>query len=254
MKAPPDVPGELVELMSELRRAEPMPPETLARVGLRLEKTLSIRRIDVPLRDQVEAAARVAPRGAAVSRLGRFLHHRAVMGVGMYLAGVVSAAVILYQPGPSHAVKSSAQQTPPPPRTVVSAVTDTWLTVVTPRSETPPLAPSAAPATAATVAALPAAPQHVATVSKLADERQLIEVARAALARSRPNEALAALEEHSRRFAKGQLEEECDSLRVEALVASGSYEEARAAAKRFDETYPESMLRGSIRHALQSIP
>ncbi len=76
----------------------------------------------------------------------------------------------------------------------------------------------------------------------LASERALLEMARTALSRQKPGDALEALSRHSREFPRGQLGEERDALQVQALVSSGRDEEARDAARRFRLRYPTSLL------------
>ena len=87
----------------------------------------------------------------------------------------------------------------------------------------------------------------------LADERALVEMARTAFARGDKPAALAALEQHSRRFPRGQLSEERESLRIQAWVQSGRFKEARAAAEAFRRSFPESMLLPLVEETLQAI-
>jgi len=86
--------------------------------------------------------------------------------------------------------------------------------------------------------------------TSLAAERHLLEIARAALARGRAPEALDALATHRARFADGQLSEERDALRVQALASAGRDAEARAAAAAFRARYPHSMFEAVVRAAL----
>jgi len=88
----------------------------------------------------------------------------------------------------------------------------------------------------------------------LAAERNLIEMARTALARGRVDGALATLHRHARRFAKGQLAEERDSLQVQALVAKGDFAQAHERATRFRSQHPSSLFQPAVDQALQSIP
>jgi outer membrane protein assembly factor BamD (BamD/ComL family) len=88
----------------------------------------------------------------------------------------------------------------------------------------------------------------------LAAERNLIEMARTALARGRIDGALATLHRHARRFAKGQLAEERDSLFVQTLVAKGDFAQARERATRFRRQHPSSLFQPAVDQALQSIP
>ncbi|HVY44424.1 MAG TPA: hypothetical protein VHB21_01045 [Minicystis sp.] len=72
----------------------------------------------------------------------------------------------------------------------------------------------------------------------LAEERSLIDTARAAIGRGNAAGALEKLEEHARRFPRGRLTEEREALWVMAL--SGAARDARAAA--FHERFPKSLL------------
>jgi hypothetical protein len=73
-------------------------------------------------------------------------------------------------------------------------------------------------------------------------ERALIERARTALQRNEPKEALAALDEHRRRFAHGQLAEEREALMTLALFALHRTNEALDQARTFKNSYPESIF------------
>jgi hypothetical protein len=63
---------------------------------------------------------------------------------------------------------------------------------------------------------------------------------------ARPQEALAAAEEHQRHFPGGVLAQEREVIVVSALVALGRRDEARSRARRFAETYPRSAHRAGV--------
>jgi hypothetical protein len=88
----------------------------------------------------------------------------------------------------------------------------------------------------------------------LAAERGLLEQARSALARGQGELAVAALERHVRGFPHGALEEERESLLVQALVASDRLEAARNAGARFHQRFPRSIFGPVVDEALRSIP
>ena len=90
--------------------------------------------------------------------------------------------------------------------------------------------------------------------STLAAERTLLETARTALTRGNASEALDALSRHERLFAHGELAEERESLRVQALLLAGRREEARAAAQRFEAKYPKSLSIAAVRASLSESP
>jgi hypothetical protein len=90
--------------------------------------------------------------------------------------------------------------------------------------------------------------------SSLADELALIDGARAALSRLDGATALAALDEHLRRYPKATLAQERDALFVRTFVALGRYDDAREHARRFELEFPNSSLQGSVEKALRAIP
>ena len=88
----------------------------------------------------------------------------------------------------------------------------------------------------------------------LAAERGLIEQARTALARDQGATALAALERHARDYPQGELEEERESLQVQALVGLGRFDQARKIGAHFHKRFPRSIFAAVVDEALKSIP
>jgi hypothetical protein len=97
-------------------------------------------------------------------------------------------------------------------------------------------------------------PATSASSSSLSAERTLIAAARGELATGNAAKALSLLDEHARRFPRAQLGEEREALVVQALVASGRYAEARAAAARLRAASPGSLFLPAIDATLESIP
>ncbi len=87
---------------------------------------------------------------------------------------------------------------------------------------------------------------------RLADERKLLDRARAALVRRDASEALSALRSHEKSFPRGQLVEERDGMRVQALVLAHDFGSARAAGERFRKVYTRSMFLPVVDRALES--
>jgi len=123
----------------------------------------------------------------------------------------------------------------------------------------PPARPASTPSTRPNgngahkrIRAATAAPAPAATAESLAAERRLVEMARAALARTRPKDALAALAQHRQRFPQGLLAEERDALSVLARIANADGTEARDEAQRFRDRYPRSLLLPAIEAALDA--
>jgi hypothetical protein len=96
----------------------------------------------------------------------------------------------------------------------------------------------------------PATPEVRPSDDALAQERRLIDRARAALARGRTSDAREALAEHRDQHRAGRLAEERDALEVVALARLGLLVEARAAADRFFATYPRSFLKRTVEAAI----
>ena len=76
----------------------------------------------------------------------------------------------------------------------------------------------------------------------LAAERAALDVARTALGRGDGANALAACDEHARKFPRGALGEEREAIAVQALVLEHRIDDARARAERFRKTHPRSIL------------
>lgn len=76
----------------------------------------------------------------------------------------------------------------------------------------------------------------------LGAERALLDVARSALGRGAPDEALEAATRHGREYPQGLLAEEREALAIRALVAVGQRDQALARAQRFRVRYPKSLL------------
>jgi hypothetical protein len=85
-------------------------------------------------------------------------------------------------------------------------------------------------------------------------ELGLLQRARAGVASGEFSTALEAIAEHQRRFPSGRLREEREALRVKALAGLGRNEEARLAAKRFRERFPQSVLSGRIEESIRPAP
>ena len=88
----------------------------------------------------------------------------------------------------------------------------------------------------------------------LAAESAILDVARAAIARGEPDQALAAIERHASSFPRGVLREEREALAVKALVLAGRGEEARARAAAFRARYPASFFLPALESSLRNLP
>jgi hypothetical protein len=86
----------------------------------------------------------------------------------------------------------------------------------------------------------------------LAQERVLLEHARAALMENEPGVALDLLNRHQQRFPDAQLSEERESLAIRALIQSGKRPEAEARFARFRRDYPESIFLRAVSDLLRA--
>ncbi len=89
-----------------------------------------------------------------------------------------------------------------------------------------------------------------AAVDDLGRERALLAIARTAVARGQGDAALTALDRHAQQYPNGQLSEERESLRIQALVAAGRKNEAERRATDFRGRYPESLQKKAIETSL----
>jgi hypothetical protein len=165
--------------------------------------------------------------------------HVVAVGVAAFVAGgVVSGAAVMATHKRAERVVYVERRAPPAP-------------AIAPAPPPPRVVPIVAPTPLPTVTA---APQPSAPVPTLARERALLDEARAALGGGDDARALALLDEHARKFQRAQLGEEREALAVQALVASGRYDEARARAARFRASAPDSLFLPAIDATLESIP
>jgi hypothetical protein len=213
--------------------------------------------LDVRARSRVRARLLASIAGAGVGASPRSLPTRrpSVLAIAM-LAMATAAAVILvarYAWGPSHATvqqphggdtalfgQRAAQQARPtqarpaePPPTPSAA----------PSADPAPPNPAPEPATRgvdARIEPMLDPPIDDGVDPALAAELRLVRAAQRALERGDTVAALQRLDAHAREFADGQLAEERQALRVEALCAAGKRPQARAEATLFARHYPNS--------------
>ena len=100
--------------------------------------------------------------------------------------------------------------------------------------------------------AVPALPSVPAPRSTLVDERVLLDRARRQLASDEPARALVFLEPHARRFARGELTEEREAMRINVLVQLGRKDEAKSSGDAFAARFPNSIMGASMRSALKT--
>jgi hypothetical protein len=88
----------------------------------------------------------------------------------------------------------------------------------------------------------------------LEEEYRLIDTAHSAVSSGQFERALSLIDAHADRFPRGQLAQQRERLRIEALVATRRIDEARSAAARFRQQFPNGILRPSVERALVEKP
>ena len=230
-----------------------MTRERMEPLSADIERLLANERLDFPQPEDFRRRALL--RARAVTRTAPSFHRARPRFAG--LRWMAAAPVLLVAATLSAAVIQAR-------RTAARSALERPLAAA-PAAATPPAvahAPSQqrAPETDIRVEAPPAAkavqgPRHVRTVAEdYALERKILQPARAALAGGDSSSALTAIAEHERRFPAGQLAEEREALRVEALLSAHRTDEARSAAAAFRNRFPRSVLLSRVSEALQAAP
>jgi hypothetical protein len=97
-------------------------------------------------------------------------------------------------------------------------------------------------------------PEPIPSSRGLAAERALLDVARTALARGEPAQALAATNRHAHEYPDGALVEEREALAIKALVALGRRDEARTRAREFERRFPNGLMLRAVKGAVEGAP
>lgn len=172
-----------------------------------------------------------APLVPGLGKLAAALAVAGALGGGAYLALRSDAPKTTATASSTAVVAASAS-----PESSASAVATTPSAVPTPSMSAPPTTPRSAN--------LPPAPSASADTGG-PTEIELLREAQAALASS-PSRALELTSEHQRRFPRGSLGQERDMIRIQALLATGHADEARAMADDFRRRHPDSAHNGRL--------
>jgi TolA-binding protein len=188
---------------------------------------------------------------------------RVSLGLAMFALGgaagatLAAAALHVWPPqAPPTRIAPSAPSVPVAAQTLGEPAVPT---PPAPPVQTEPAEPAAAMTPTATAPQAPAPAPRTQAAKRpdpnrgLAEEAGLLQAARVALAPD-PGGALSLIDQHAERFPGGQLVQEREALRVQALVSAGRFDEARAAGARLEQRFPESLSLPSVRKALASIP
>lgn len=241
---PTPLDADLAALFAEERASHTFDDARLAKLARRVETSVAIgaraAEIEAPKAPTNEPRAPSPPPGVAP--------WKAAIAVALAFGlGVAAGASRGSLHSPSEAADAGSL---PAPTATTTTTTSAVPGAVSPSASTPEPAvdaalPVPAPHASSTPPDTPARAAPSAT-STLAEEQALVDRARAALARGRPKDALAAVTEHERRFGRGRLSEEREILAIQALVGDGRTAEARARAARFRTTFPKSLFLPSL--------
>jgi hypothetical protein len=158
--------------------------------------------------------------------------------VALAILGAIGTAVWLARRAPAETEPVAATPTAAPEATL-SAAPSASATVIAVASA----APSATPVASQTAAA--AAPPSASAVP-VEQEVSMLARAHDALLHGSPDRALAIAGEHARIHPRGMLAQEREVIAIEALLASGQPDRARARAAAFRTAYPSSSHRARI--------
>jgi len=263
---------ELRDLLAKARRIEDPPSAAKMRVAGFVQASMAGGAATAAHATKAAAAvakgAGTAGAGAAkaggVALLGGGGKGIVALVFAVAVSGGVAAVVHSSGSSPARERVVAAHVAPPAPVPAPGPVAAPATKADAPRAADPPsavpppaprsavLAPPPAPAVGRQVPGAPGAPgaDDPPRRRELAEERALLDPARAALARGDAVSALAATRVHEQRFAEGALTEEREAIGIQALVLEGRLVEARARAVRFAETHPGSLVLPAIRASL----
>jgi TolA-binding protein len=187
-----------------------------------------------------------------------------ILTIGITASALATGAVMLEQhPSPREALVSSSApiaREPGASGPSMGASTKEASEVPTaPPVEAPPAAPppnaSENPGTAAPTVQASARPAAAPSASSddLSEGVSVLELARSAIAEGDTARALRIVNEYERQFPKGDLREEAETIRIEALIARGRDAEALDAASTFLATSPNSPHARHVRAMVASL-
>jgi hypothetical protein len=233
---------ELDELLRAARPLDGPPDDARERLARRVALSVAA---PIVVGAGVAAAVGASSAGATAVRGALSpLAQKVLIGVtSLLLGGGIGAA--------THAALA------PAPVVVVVAAPPVAAPAPAPSGSPAPTAPPVADIPTVSFSDLPAAasapaatPRPAASSTGLADERRLLDGARAALSRGEAAAALPPLAEHARRFPHGILTEEREALAIQALARSGRAQEAEERAARFEKAFPGSFMMPAVKDAL----
>ena len=243
MTEPEPLPTELDELLRAARPLDGAPADARERLARRIALSVA-----APLAVGVGVGAAMHARPGLLSPLAQ----KVLIGVtSLVLGGGIGAATHAALTSPSTAVVAPVSAPAPlatPPRVAPAAPPAAADIPTVSVSDLPSAAPPLVVAPRASGPSVSPAPAGAG--AGLADERRLLDGARAALSRGEAATAMPPLDEHARLFPHGVLTEEREALAIQALARSGRSREAQERAARFEKAFPGSFMMPAIHDAL----
>lgn len=169
----------------------------------------------------------------------------AAIGGAALLIALLIGKVATHESHPTH--RAFAKQ---PRATTEAQISETRAEELAPRAVEPQLNQKHAPTPSRTINRAPREPSETAMRSSLREERELLMRARSALGRADATSAAAALDDHARRFPRGELREEREALRVHWVTIERGAEAGERALRSFEDRFPRSVFTDVLRVAL----
>jgi hypothetical protein len=208
-----------------------------------------------PMPADVRAAVRASLPGApapAPPPKGLLASPAVIGGGAVVIVAVVAAIVWLTRPTPPSPAPAPSLSAPASSSAVIEERDDSTESI-----DASPAASASATGSmdgsksaSARPSARPSA--SASTTDTLAEELLLIEKARGGLD-ANPTVALASIDEHARRFPRGQLAPEREYLRLRALRRMGRVDEAKTRARAYLTSFPSSPHAAAVRQMLSEL-
>jgi hypothetical protein len=231
---------------------EKLPPE----IATLLEREAAAYPEDVALKDvarrRIESAIALGvptenggapPALATATAKGMTAPLVALVGVGAFVAGT-AFGIALHRP-------ESARSQPSATPTVAIAAMPVIETAAPLEDKPSSSSTAVSPPLVVASASSNANDDPSTQTGDLIRERELLDVARAALSHGRPLDAIAAAKRHEKRWPKGYLVEEREVVWIQALVATGDDDQAKMHGAAFHRNFPHSALSAAVDTALQ---
>ncbi|MBK7860705.1 MAG: hypothetical protein IPJ65_19300 [Archangiaceae bacterium] len=201
---------------------------------------------DVEARMFAAIGAALAPTAAATATAAGAKAGASASGASAVGAGVAKYVVAAFIAGAVAGGGAHAVLAPTPVRVVTAplpiAVAPEPAVAREPVIEPPPPPTAPAPEAPRRVKREPKVEAAAPAPGHLGEERRLLDAARTALREGKPDRALTVLEQHLQGFERGELAEEREAMRVQALMSLQRVAEARLLAAEFRARYPGSMF------------